>query len=156
MANPFRFGQVVSGELFCNRKSEISQITHNLAGGQSIVLFSPRRYGKTSLLYAVSNGLRSKKILVGYIDFFACNSTEKILLAVSRASAKAIVDEMKSIEKFIKRAAQFFNRIRFSIQFDPSDARSISVLPELSSRATSMDNLSDALSGLNSYLNKKQ
>ena len=156
MANPFRFGQIVSGELFCNRKSEISQITDNLAGGQSIVLYSPRRYGKTSLLYAASNELRSMEILVGYVDFFACNSTEKILLAVSRASAKAIVDEMKSIEKFIKRAAQFFNRIRFSIQFDPSDARSISVLPELSSRATSMDSLSDALSGFNSYLNKNK
>ena len=154
MANPFRFGQVVSGELFCNRKSEISQITDNLAGGQSIVLYSPRRYGKTSLLYAASNGLRSKKILIGYTDFFACNSTEKILLAMSRASAKAIVDEMKSFEKFIKSAAHFFNRIRFSIRFDPNDVGSISVLPELSSRATSMDNLSDALSGLNSYLNK--
>jgi AAA+ ATPase superfamily predicted ATPase len=125
-----------------------------LAGGQSIVLYSPRRYGKTSLLYAAFKGLRSKKILVGYVDFFACNSTEKILLAVSRASAKAIVDEMKSIEKFIKKAAHFFNRIRFSIRFDPNDDGSISVLPELSSRATSMDNLSDALSGLNSYLNK--
>ena len=107
MANPFRFGQIVSGELFCNRKSEISQITDNLAGGQSIILYSLRRYGKTSLLYAASNELRSRKILVGYVDFFACNSTEKILLAVSRASAKAIVDEMKSIEKFIKRAAHF-------------------------------------------------
>ena len=154
MANPFRFGQIVSGELFCNRKSEISQITHNLAGGQSIVLYSPRRYGKTSLLYAASNGLRSNKILVGYVDFFACNSTEKILLAMSQASAKAIVDEMRSFEKFIKSAAHFFNRIRFSIRFDPNDDGAISVLPELSSRTTSMDNLSDALSGLNSYLNK--
>ena len=111
MANPFRFGQIVSGELFCNRKWEISQITDNLVGGQSIVLYSPRRYGKTSLLYATSNRLRSKKLLVGYVDFFACKATEKILLAVSRASAKAIVDEMKSFEKFIKRAAHFFNRI---------------------------------------------
>lgn len=156
MANPFRFGQIVSGDLFCNRKSEISQITDNLAGGQSIVLYSPRRYGKTSLLYAVSNNLRAREILVGYVDFFACNSTEKILLAVSRASAKAMVADLKSTEKFIKGAANFFNRIRFSIRFDPNDGGSISVLPELSSRATSMDSLSDALSGLNAYLNKNK
>jgi hypothetical protein len=71
---------------------------------------------------------------------------------VSRASAKAIVDEMMSIEKFIKMAVHFFSRIRFSIRVDPNDTGSISVLPELSSRATSMDSLSDALNGLNSYL----
>ena len=61
MANPFRFGQVVSGELFCNRKSEISQITHNLAGGQSIVLYSPRRYGKISPLLQKSRMVRLYK-----------------------------------------------------------------------------------------------
>ena len=87
MANPFRFGQIVSGELFCNRKSEIKKITQDLSGGQSIVLFSPRRYGKTSLLRAVSKALASKKILYGHVDFFACNSTEKILQAVSGAVA---------------------------------------------------------------------
>jgi len=154
MANPFRFGQVVSGDLFCNRKSEIKQIAQNLAGGQSIVLYSPRRHGKTSLTYAASEVLKSKKILFGYIDFFSCNSTEKILIAISQAAAKAIIDDFKSIEKFLKKTTHFFNRIRFSVKFDANDVGSISVLPELSSQATSIDSLADALNGLNTYLSK--
>ena len=63
MANPFRFGQIVDGELFCNRKAEIKQITTDLESGQSIVLYSPRRYGKTSLIKATSKVLKSRKIL---------------------------------------------------------------------------------------------
>jgi AAA+ ATPase superfamily predicted ATPase len=156
MANPFRFGQVVSGDLFCNRKSEIKQIAQNLAGGQSIVLYSPHRHGKTSLTYAASEVLKSKKILLGYVDLFSCNSTEKILIAISRAAANAIIDDLKSIEQFLKKTTHFFNRIRFSVKFDADDAGSISVLPELSSQATSIDSLADALNGLNTYLSKNQ
>lgn len=156
MANPFRFGQVVSGELFCNRRSEIKQVTQNLSGGQSIVLYSQRRHGKTSLIYAASSAIKVKKILFGYVDLFSCNSTEKILIAIARAAAKAIVDDLKSIEKFLKSTTHFFNRIRFSVKFDANDAGSISVLPELSSKATSIDSLADALNGLNTYLSQNQ
>jgi len=156
MVNPFRFGQVVSGELFCNRKSEIKQITQDLTGGQSIVLYSPRRYGKTSLLRAASQQLRNNRILCGHADFFACNSTEKVVHAVSRVAANAIIDDLKSIEKFIKMAAQIFTRTRFSIRYEPDSPGSFSVSPELSSQATSIDSLSDAFSGLNSYLQKKK
>jgi AAA+ ATPase superfamily predicted ATPase len=154
MANPFRFGQVVSGELFCNRKSEIKQITQDLSGGQSIVLFSPRRYGKTSLLRAVSEALASKKILYGHVDFFACNSTEKVVKAVFGAVAKAIIDDLNSIEKFIKKTAQFFTRTRFAVRFEPNNTGSFTVLPELSPQDTFLDTLSDAFVGLNSYLKK--
>lgn len=154
MENPFRFGQVVSGELFCNRKSEIKQITRDLSGGQSIVLYSPRRYGKTSLLQAASKKLRNKNILYGKADFFACNSSDKVVHAVSRATAEAIIDDLKSIEKFIKSAAQIFKRTRFSIRYEPDGTGSFSISPELSPQATSIDSLSDAFSGLSSYLKK--
>jgi AAA+ ATPase superfamily predicted ATPase len=152
--NPFRFGQVVSGDLFCNRKSEIKQITRDLSGGQSIVLYSPRRYGKTSLLQAASKELRNKNILYGKADFFACNSSDKVVHAVSRATAEAIIDDLKSIEKFIKSAAQIFKRTRFSIRYEPDGTGSFSISPELSPQATSIDSLSDAFSGLSSYLKK--
>lgn len=48
--NPFRFGNVVTGEYFTNRKNEIKEIVSEIKAGQHIVLMSPRRYGKTSLV----------------------------------------------------------------------------------------------------------
>lgn len=156
MANPFRFGQVVSGDLFCNRTSEIKQITRDLTGGQSIVLYSPRRYGKTSLLRSVSKELITRKILYGNADFFACNSSEKVVNAVSRATAKAVIDDLKSIEKFLKRAAQIFTRTRFSIRYEPDGTGSFGISPEFSSQTTSIESLADVFSGLSSYLKKSK
>lgn len=156
MANPFRFGQAVSGDLFCNRTAEIKLITHDLAGGQSIVLYSPRRYGKTSLLQAVSEKLKTMKILYGHIDFLAANSKEKVVQAVSRTAAKVIVDDLKSIEKFIRKADRFFKRTRFGVRFEPGDSGSFTIWPELSPQNNTFDSLSDALVGLNSYLKKNK
>jgi len=51
MMNPFRFGSVVSGEYFTDRKKEIKEIVSEIKAGQHIVVMSPRRYGKTSLVY---------------------------------------------------------------------------------------------------------
>jgi len=48
--NPFRFGNVVTGEYFTNREKEIKEIVSETKAGQHIVLMSPRRYGKSSLV----------------------------------------------------------------------------------------------------------
>jgi len=48
--NPFKFGNVVTGEYFTNREKEIKEIISEIKAGQHIVLMSPRRYGKTSLV----------------------------------------------------------------------------------------------------------
>jgi uncharacterized protein len=145
---------LVSGDLFCNQTSEIKRITNDLTGGQSIVLYSPRRYGKTSLLQAVSKKLKTNRVLYGHVDFFACNSKEKVVQAVARMAGKIIVDDLKSIEKFIKKAAQFFSHTRFSMRFEPNESGSITLSPELSPQTSSYDTLLDTLGGLNAYLKK--
>ena len=58
--NPFRFGSVVTGEYFTNRKKEIKEIVSEIESGQHIVLMSPRRYGKTSLVNVAMKASRVK------------------------------------------------------------------------------------------------
>ena len=43
MQNPFRFGSVVSGEDFADRRRELADLGRELAGGQHVFLLSPRR-----------------------------------------------------------------------------------------------------------------
>ena len=63
--NPFRFGNVVTGEYFTNRKSEIKEVISEIKSGQHIVLMSPRRYGKSSL---VNEAMKAVKIKWFRID----------------------------------------------------------------------------------------
>ena len=51
--NPFRYGQVVTGEYFTNREDEIKEISEEIVSGQNIILISPRRYGKTGVVIII-------------------------------------------------------------------------------------------------------
>ncbi|MEK6921661.1 MAG: ATP-binding protein, partial [Nanoarchaeota archaeon] len=74
--NPFVFGKVVRGSNFCNRNDEIEKIHGIIQSKNNLVIISPRRYGKTSL---VINALEGKKIPFVFIDCFSI-STEELLL----------------------------------------------------------------------------
>ena len=48
--NPFKFGSIVEEPYFTNRVEEIKRITSILSSDNNLIVISPRRYGKTSLL----------------------------------------------------------------------------------------------------------
>lgn len=50
MKNPFKFGSIVEGHYFTNRKEELRKIKSILSSDNHLIVMSPRRYGKTSLL----------------------------------------------------------------------------------------------------------
>ncbi|MDD5672909.1 MAG: ATP-binding protein [Chitinivibrionales bacterium] len=77
MENPFFFGKTVTGASFINRQKEISYLTDNLGRGQNVIIFSPRRYGKTSLIKHVIGQLSNQKILTFYFDFYRITTLEQ-------------------------------------------------------------------------------
>jgi uncharacterized protein len=48
--NPFHYGTPVEGEHFAGRERELGALLSRLRAGINVVVISPRRYGKTSLL----------------------------------------------------------------------------------------------------------
>ena len=48
--NPFTFGRPATGEAFTGRQRELALLVALVRGRQNVVVSSPRRYGKTSLL----------------------------------------------------------------------------------------------------------
>jgi AAA+ ATPase superfamily predicted ATPase len=63
---PFRLGQVVSDEYFVGRDAEIASLSVDLRTATNVVLISPRRYGKTSLVLRVLRELEREGALVAY------------------------------------------------------------------------------------------
>jgi hypothetical protein len=81
--NPFRFGTVVDGEFFTNREDEQKKINSYFKTENHLVLISPRRYGKTSLLKKIlgSSGRNSLFLdlqLVFSTDDFAAQLLKRI------------------------------------------------------------------------------
>lgn len=50
MKNPFKFGTIVEGEYFTDRDDELQQIKQLLNSDNHLILISPRRFGKSSLV----------------------------------------------------------------------------------------------------------
>ena len=50
MKNPFKFGTIVEDEFFTDRTAELRFIEHKLNSENHVILISPRRFGKSSLV----------------------------------------------------------------------------------------------------------
>jgi len=50
MANKFSYGTLVQGDFFTDRKEELARIKQHLDSENHLILISPRRYGKSSLV----------------------------------------------------------------------------------------------------------
>ncbi len=53
--NPFKFGSVVDGAYFTDRDEELEKISSYIKGENHLILISPRRFGKTSLIRKIVN-----------------------------------------------------------------------------------------------------
>lgn len=51
--NPFKFGTIVEGSYFTDREDECSRLASFIKGENHLIMISPRRYGKTSLIMKV-------------------------------------------------------------------------------------------------------
>ncbi|MFC1496815.1 hypothetical protein ACFL52_05310 [Candidatus Margulisiibacteriota bacterium] len=70
----FSFGKPAKGSQLIDRKTTIKDILFDLSGGQSVVLASPRRLGKSSVVLETLRKLRKKGFFTVYIDLFEKSS----------------------------------------------------------------------------------
>ncbi len=78
LENPFKFGGLVTGKDFADREREIADIVRDLRDGVNIVLFSPRRMGKSSLLAEVMRRHR-KDLLFIYVDLYGVATKARLV-----------------------------------------------------------------------------
>lgn len=101
MENPFVVKPYKSSELFCDRVSETAHVSSLLLSGDNVTLISPRRYGKTGLIYRVFDEIKSKhrKIVTCYVDIYSANNLEDFVKLFSEAVV-ASVQENSLVKKF--------------------------------------------------------
>lgn len=104
MINPFLLEPYTSKELFCDREQELKDIVSFLTNGSNVTLISPRRYGKTGLIFRTFEELREKKYTCIYADIFSAQNLEDFLKLLSEAIISAVASE--SIVK------KFFNALK--------------------------------------------
>ena len=64
MVNPFKFGTVVENSFFTDRQNELQHIKSVLNSENHLILISPRRFGKTSLVVKALRESNRKHIML--------------------------------------------------------------------------------------------
>lgn len=113
--NPFSYGSVVSGDYFFNRIGEIEQIKTDLKNGNNLILYAPRKYGKTSLVNKVLNELEDENYNTIYLDFFNVIDKNKF---VELYAKKLLKKQKLSIEDLLKKFSRFVKNLSPVVKVD--------------------------------------
>ena len=115
--NPFVLSPAIPDELFCDRQSETVSLVKSLLNQENVVLISPRRVGKTGLIYHCFNQqeIRDNYITVT-IDILHTTSFEEFIKELGTAVFNAVA---KRSEKLTKLFVTTLRSLNGSFGIDP-------------------------------------
>ncbi|MBU2575141.1 MAG: hypothetical protein KKH28_13800, partial [Elusimicrobia bacterium] len=121
--NPFRFGAIVEGEYFTNRRQEMKELVSDIESGQNVVLISPRRFGKSSMVNKALAGMNIKSIR---LDLEIISDEVDLANAyVKKALALSPFEKLKTYIKTLKiQPAMEYNPATgdINVSFSPDSA----------------------------------
>ena len=120
--NPFRYGALALDEAFVDRDRELAELIADVRNGQDVVIFAPRRYGKSSLVWRAVSELGSRRMLVAHVDLMTAPTKQKL----AEKLADSIYEHVASVlERARERALAPFRNLRVqpTITVDPLDGR---------------------------------
>lgn len=122
VSNPFKFGKEVSGDQFYDRKDDFATLYRKLSGGScNVVMYAPRRYGKTSLVKKVLSRLEDEGVPTLAVDLNKAANIEKFCeqytLALCRLAGKGSV--------MANRVATFLSHLNPTFSFGGESVLSV-------------------------------
>ncbi|MHB8643293.1 MAG: AAA family ATPase [Gaiellaceae bacterium] len=141
--NPFTFGPLALDQAFTDREDELRELSADMRNGQDVVLYAPRRYGKSSLVLRAAEQAVAKRALVGYCDLLRITTKERFAAAL----AKTIHRDIDTVAaEALQRAGELFRnlRIRPTMEVDPDDG-SLSFSFRASHRRSDIDDTIEQL-----------
>ncbi|MBQ6772298.1 MAG: ATP-binding protein [Bacteroidales bacterium] len=117
MKNPFVTSGYEGPEYFCDREEETAKLIRLLTNGNNVVLMSPRRMGKTGLLY---HAFRQAGIVDEYhtfiIDIYSTKNLNELVAEMGKVILNTLQSRSKkAFDKFVKVATS----LRPGVSFDP-------------------------------------
>lgn len=104
--NPFLFGKPVGGANFCNRREELAALKALYESSNSGWLYSPRRYGKTSLIRESFAQLDDDSISTAYVDFMPVSAGQDVADIYMRGIAPMIAALLGNMSRALKELRQ--------------------------------------------------
>lgn len=100
--NPFLIKGYISKDLFCDRETELSDLYRNVTNGVDTTIISPRRMGKTGLIYRFFDYLSEQSsIEYIYVDIYAARSINDFIKLFTEGILKKFPEKSSLGKKFL-------------------------------------------------------
>jgi AAA+ ATPase superfamily predicted ATPase len=145
MENPFAFSNYVTGNSFCNRSKELSDLLKYIKGSQNVLLYSHRRYGKSSLIRQVFRNITDINLNVGamHVELYGTTSEKDFITRTFQG-----LNQLESnFDKLLKSVGNALKNIKLNLSIDPaSGGTSVSPVFEAIDEKTVLKELMNILS----------
>ena len=117
MQNPFSYTGIVRGEAFCDRETEQTELLKFIKGSQNVLLYSHRRYGKSSLIYKLFTRLQRQRPPINalYVELYGTLSEKDFVTAIL-ASLNQIESKLEKLVKLVRGAIR---SVKLGMSIDP-------------------------------------
>lgn len=99
MENPFRFSGVVEEPAFCDRIKEQKEIRQYIESSQNVLVYSHRRYGKSSLILKIFKEL--KNVTPVYIDLYGTTHVGEFIISFLKG-VSSLESQMNRLMKMLR------------------------------------------------------
>lgn len=122
MNNPFLTVGYAGADYFCDRQAETEKLTNLLINGNNVALISPRRMGKTGLIYHCFHQKKiSSKFNTFVVDIYATKNLSEFVYEMGRQIVNTLKPKgKKAIERFLGIVKSLKHGITFDIQGMPT------------------------------------
>ena len=124
MEKAFVYGMSVGGNNFTDRIEETKRIKLDFENGINVILISPRRMGKTSLIKKVISEIDNPMLKIVYMDIYDCRSEYDFYNRFAETIMKSTGNHLEQVMENIKR---FLVRISPKLSFSPEPNSEFSV-----------------------------
>lgn len=116
--NPFVCQGYIGSEYFCDRANETEKLLSSLYNGRNVTLISPRRLGKTGLIWHAFERIRAENrdAICVYIDIFPTKSQSEMVRMLGEAILNASMSKGRQLGK---RVLEAIGGLRPVLGFDP-------------------------------------
>ena len=116
MQNPFAYSNYVTGESFCNRRKELSELLRYIKGSQNVLLYSHRRYGKSSLIRQAFREIKEKNLDIGtmHVELYGTISEKDFITRTFQG-----LNQLESnFERLLRSVSKGLKNIKLNLSID--------------------------------------
>ena len=141
MKRPFVYGEIAEEENFIDRDDDRKKLKTFLQNGVNVMLISPRRWGKSSLVRQAMKELTAEdsRVRVCYVDAFSVTSVAEFLnvlaSAVIEATSSTLEKRFEDIKRFIHAVTPSVtitdgiqNSFSFDLKIQPLEQSALEIL----------------------------